>query len=332
MICKSQEHKQYTRTDSDDDEVEVVAASRSSKSAEAETRPVPTSSASIVKAILGEPIELDDDDDKEDEIMEVAAVSGSGSKKENSKSEARDLLFRCKTCKRGAHYACIKESIHTWQYSNDWRCKNCVSWGSPDAMLAWRPVSKDTDISTSGPPLSPNKRIIKPANLPDPKNPSEDAEYLVKFKEQSFRHVQWVPHAWLFAAHKGRLTHFLTKGPIIDIAPEQEEDDDDEKGLDNFGLQANPDAIEKIPKEWSSPDRILEVFYWPKSSYGADYIPSANMKKLSDDPLESIDRIAKIYVKWQGLAYESGELAISSLRLSTKTPSRSYVGRTLSQT
>lgn len=224
------------------------------------------------------------------------------------------LMFRCDFCKRAAHYSCIpEEDVREWQVHNHWRCKDCVTWGQPDAVLAWRPVvdvdgdqaeAPASNASQPHPPSSPTRKTAKPADLPSHKDSAADAEYLVKFKDQSFRHAKWVPHAWLFSAYPHRLRNFLVKGPSVDIPIDNEEDDDH---LEDFGFAANPDGMNKIPKEWTTPDRILEVRY--RAGRGnMNSVPSQEMgRKISDVPEDSVHKIDELYVKWQGLPYESGE-------------------------
>ena len=327
MICKSEEHIQrQTHLDSNiKDEVEVVTRKgQTSTSAEGDAILNNGRKQGVIQSAQqlssSSPL-AKQPDTAEDMGMEFAAIKSTVDATTNKSGHPRmmDLLFRCQTCLRAAHYACLSQSISTWQVANNWQCVSCTSWGTPDAVLAWRPMtnestaSKDLIVNFS----SPSKRLVPPANLPSYKDPSENAEYLVKFKEQSFRQVEWVPHAWLRATYPARLRGFLTKGPSIDISPETGEEVDDQDHLESFGLAPNPDGISKIPKEWLTPDRVLEVEYYPKK--GNDLIPSANLKSLGADPVDSIDRIARLYIKWQGLPYESGMSDDLSSRFSTES-------------
>lgn len=234
----------------------------------------------------------------------------------------KDLLFRCTQCRRTAHYSCIPDPhpADLWQYSWDWHCNDCKTWGPIDAVLAWQPLDwneskadKDGTPAPSSPkrvaPSSPGKQPTLATEIPDHKAPWWNAGYLVKFKETSFRKATWVPHSWLFSAYKQRLRNFLVDGPLIDITPDNAtrdgEDDVAEDHLENFSLQPTPNAFELIPKEWLTPDRVLDVRLKRKSGSGND--PRVlNMKnRISNDPEDTLSRVSEMYVKWQGLPYES---------------------------
>lgn len=237
-------------------------------------------------------------------------------------SSDKNLLSRCTQCRRAAHYSCIPtpDAVDQWQYSWDWHCDDCKAWGPIDAVLAWRPLDweKARGVNDKTPPPaspkrldpgSPGKRPAVTSDLPDHKLPWWNAEYLVKFKETSFRNATWVPHSWLYSAYRQRLRNFLVDGPLVDIKPDNStrdgEEDVEEDHLENFNLAPTPDAFDKIPKEWLTPDRILDVSLRRKSGSGAD--PRVlNMKnRISNDPEHTISRISKIYVKWQGLPYDA---------------------------
>lgn len=254
--------------------------------------------------------------------QEEPTAGGTGQTAADLQASGEDvpaLLFRCDSCRRPAHYGCIgsDDEIERWQEQENWVCSDCRTWGAPDAVLAWRSLDEKVNEAegdsrlplsqgngSARKPSSPGKPT-PPASLPSHKDITCEAEYLVKFQEESFRHAQWVPHAWLFAKYRQRLRNFLVKGPLIDIQPERTgEADEQEDHLDNFSLSPLPDAMDRIPKEWLTPDRILETKYKPRGGW-AD-VDSVNMKNLTTVPEESISRIAKIYVKWQGLPYESG--------------------------
>lgn len=242
---------------------------------------------------------------------------------EVSMPRAKDLLFRCIQCRRAAHYSCIPipYPADVWQYSWDWHCDDCKNWGPIDAVLAWRPLDWEklgTDGRSTPPPPSspkrldpgsPGKRPAVISEIPDYKAPWWNADYLVKFKETSFRNATWVPHSWLYSAYKQRLRNFLVDGPLIDITPDNAtrdgEEDVADDHLENFSLAPSPNAFDKIPKEWLTPDRILDVRLKRKSGTGGD--PRVlNMKnRISNDPEDTITRISEIYVKWHGLPYDT---------------------------
>lgn len=283
---------------------EPIKALSGTKKQSEQPQPKPTLATNGTSGV----IDLSGSDDADMTIE--PAEQGSDAVKEEP---AEPLLFRCKSCKRAAHYECIgAKNVAKWQERQNWHCDECVTLAAPDAVLAWRALNASGDVKPAVPPntpASPTRRsLATSATLPDYTETFQDAEYLVKFKDESFRHVRWVSHAWLKASYPQRLRNFLVKGPSIDIVPETVDTDAQAGYLETFGLAPSPDAIDRIPKEWLTPDRILEVEYHAKGDTHKQLIPSAHMKTMTDDPSESIPRIGRMFIKWQSLPYESGEL------------------------
>ncbi|KAF8913030.1 SNF2 family N-terminal domain-containing protein, partial [Gymnopilus junonius] len=177
---------------------------------------------------------------------------------------ARELLFRCFTCKRLAHYghlpvpSVLSENAHVaevaWHYqdSKSWLCADCSSYKyGVDKIIAWRPYPPDAVESRESNGL-PNYKAPLPR------------EYLVK----------WI----------GKLKHFISGGRKVELLekPDIAEDDameiDQEPGsLFGNGLESRasshklneiavispisplPDAEKRIPKAWKRIDRVLDV-------------------------------------------------------------------------
>jgi chromodomain-helicase-DNA-binding protein 4 len=112
------------------------------------------------------------------------------------------ILFRCGKCLRAAHYECMPEvpteddasdegdhnmlSRQAEYYQRDWQCPDCDRWTSKvDIILAWKP-------------LGANEDDVLPADIERPtvKDTAFPAEYLIKFEGDSYRHLEWVPHAF----------------------------------------------------------------------------------------------------------------------------------------
>lgn len=198
-----------------------------------------------------------------------------------------ELLFRCITCKRLAHYEHLpvpsgmdtpsEESVAVelaehYQNTERWRCADCVSYVySVEHIIAWRPYPKNAVESTD-----------EPANYKS----ALPREYLVKWADRSFRRVQWVPHMWLLATHPSRLKNFITGGTKLNLVdprnattqdgadavmfePGQEPSRDSSVGPDSrvfSPLVPNPDAEQWIPPAWKTVDRVLDVLFWAKRS------------------------------------------------------------------
>jgi chromodomain-helicase-DNA-binding protein 4 len=206
---------------------------------------------------------------------------------------SRELLFRCLTCKRLAHYAHLAipsdadvstDAVNLadyYQNHNQWICSDCSSYVyRVDKILAWRPSPQDA-VETDE---SPNYK----AQLP--------REYLIKWQDRSYRRTQWVPHMWLLSTHTSKLSNFvqgkvarveLLKDPVNDWedATEAVDNDRTESSVPPlvFGdiieestatmpltdastpIGADPDAQRKIPPAWKTVDRVLDFLLWTPS-------------------------------------------------------------------
>jgi chromodomain-helicase-DNA-binding protein 4 len=210
-------------------------------------------------------------------------------------SDALELLFRCKTCKRLAHYTHLPqpepganltpaELAQYYQTENGWECSDCISYvHTLDTILAWRPYPADAVEPHAQSGYIPNPKMRLPR------------EYLVKWLGKSYRRLQWVPHMWLAASYSTKLKNFLTSGPKIQLLdapeeakggqaqgsltmtkPEKEPDPSFLIAMDNSRdpsaqpaseeeqgpSPALPDAERRIPLAWCTIDRLLDVRLW----------------------------------------------------------------------
>jgi chromodomain-helicase-DNA-binding protein 4 len=206
------------------------------------------------------------------------------------------LLFRCITCKRVAHYAhlpippgsedhidlgdAIALAAH---YTKEWECADCVSFTyHVDKILAWRPYPSQAVEPPCGPHEIPNIKSQLPR------------EYLVKWIDRSYRRTQWVPHMWLATKSPTMLRTFLINGPKVELLAEAVTDAKQPAGNDAFGTsdvnlppafeidaedsrassvkpdakslefltRPSPDAERKIPLAWKTADRVLDILLW----------------------------------------------------------------------
>ncbi|PWN49331.1 hypothetical protein IE53DRAFT_380642 [Violaceomyces palustris] len=258
------------------------------------------------------------------------------------------ILFRCKRCRRCSHYECMKSSREGQAaeekaeiaQKSDWQCDDCRRWPNVDQILAWRPLggreSFDPDAGKRSYPLYSPKDDLK-------------REYLVKFQEISFRKMEWVPHAWLSIVASVRLKVFLAHGTRIELEPaalvESQRSSKNAKSLATMALggavgprrtsqrqppkkmvmnevegvvdtgppRPEPDAQQRIPIPWKTPDRILTVRYFAslekdEDQPGGEEIKDENLSKRSTlDPKnlhKSWAHISRMLVKWQDLGYE----------------------------
>ncbi|EIN14062.1 hypothetical protein PUNSTDRAFT_140446 [Punctularia strigosozonata HHB-11173 SS5] len=198
----------------------------------------------------------------------------------------KELLFRCLTCKRPAHYIHLPappEGAHDdpvsyalyYQRETKWLCHDCSSFTfALDKILAWRPY--------------PVNALQPPADSSNYKS-QLPREYLVKWVDRSYRRTSWVPHMWLLSTSPAKLKNFLaggTKVKLLDepvpenaMQPSNVPPDDNlatvesisrdssvpgvpEDSSLNTATTALIDAERRIPPSWKTVDRVLEVLLW----------------------------------------------------------------------
>lgn len=243
-----------------------------------------------------------------------------------------ELLFRCFTCKRLAHYSHmpvpndydpddIAEIASYYQSNTGWKCADCFSLVyMVEHILAWRPFPEDAIEPPRSPSEPPNHKAMLPR------------EYLIKWVDRSYRRVQWVPHGWLLAVAPNKLKNFLRGGPKVSLLPEPISDQvpasgeceqstfeigrqDSETPLaaqDRDGtslLAACPDAERKIPLPWRTTDRVLDVLLWRPSSSSSK---GKKKKARIQSPDDSGDEDPKIQ-RARDAAFSQGEEPPSSL-------------------
>jgi chromodomain-helicase-DNA-binding protein 4 len=193
---------------------------------------------------------------------------------ENLQYNAENVLFRCSICYRAWHYEHLpyrgsnpqrsksgdnvrQERIN--HYTSDFKCLDCLSApGKISNIIAWRP----TDINS-------RKRAPETLDLNDFND--DERQYLVKFEEQSYFCVQWVPGAWVAGAFHGKKAVFLKNRP----PPIMTEEEAIEEGFLRIEI-------------------VLDVEY-------TSYIP---VGQDVDVDLARIKEVSKAYVKFKGLGYD----------------------------
>ncbi|KAF8707907.1 Class II histone deacetylase complex subunits 2 and 3, partial [Rhizoctonia solani] len=167
---------------------------------------------------------------------------------------APQILFRCITCRRPAHWqhlpprdpndkhqntASQVAEAYVEPGPNQWKCHECLRLKYPvESILGWRPDPPGA-IET-----------LARGQIPKPKD-MLPREYLVKFKERGFKRVEWVPHMWMLAMHEGLLRNFLKDGTKLHLL-----EDDSEEFLDKIGKVEQSDDKQK---DKSSANRVLDA-------------------------------------------------------------------------
>ncbi|KAF9527780.1 SNF2 family N-terminal domain-containing protein [Crepidotus variabilis] len=204
------------------------------------------------------------------------------------RSIARELLFRCFTCKRLCHYQhlpkplgfeedTVAEVAEYYQNSKNWLCADCSSFKyGLDKIIAWRPYPANA-VEAAG--RKGESAANYKSQLP--------REYLVKWTGRSYRRLDWVPHMWLLSTHPGKLKHFVAGGTKVELLEEPLKDEENvmevdeastlpsfEKNVEstaNFDkpeitlvspAAAMPDAERRIPLHWKTVHRVLDVNLW----------------------------------------------------------------------
>ncbi|KAI0322695.1 hypothetical protein OF83DRAFT_1092474 [Amylostereum chailletii] len=201
---------------------------------------------------------------------------------------AEELLFRCQTCRRLAHYSHLPIPdfdfdvdpedpsdrailAKYYQRNTQWACGDCSSYVfKAEKIVAWRAYPPNAQ-QPSYPGGVPPPKVMLPR------------EYLVKWQDRSWRRTEWVPHGWLAAVQPGLLRNFLTSGSKIELLKEAVSEDRVANDVAEGGvgeghdesrdsstkpepvaalLDACPDAERRIPPAWKTVDRVLDVLMW----------------------------------------------------------------------
>ena len=251
-------------------------------------------------------------------------------RQENPDSEdalSRELLFRCFTCKRLAHYehlpkpnflpddATIPDIAEHYQAAKSWLCADCSSFSyKVDKIIAWRPYP-----STAKDPYPLNEVANHYREL-------LPREYLVKWQGRSYRRLSWVPHMWLVSTSQ-LLRHFLQRGTKVQLLePEVAEamDVDQEAGsgpelfddkdlaseeVDVTNASSSPSALTDaerwISPLWKTTDRLLDILLWlPKQKKAKK---SKNKKITVIDSSEEEDELDEEQEEESRAIFEQGE-------------------------
>ncbi|KAI0801048.1 hypothetical protein C8Q74DRAFT_1364698 [Fomes fomentarius] len=261
-----------------------------------------------------------------------------------------ELLFRCFTCKRLAHYAHlpvpdgydpddtpVTELASYYQYETGWKCADCASYVYVvEHILAWRPYPEDAVEPTRAPNEYPNHKAMLPR------------EYLVKWVDRSYRRVQWVPHGWLLAVASNKLRNFLVGGSKVTLLPEPGSEQqhsateenvtafeigrdgiEDQQGMkdgeETKQLTAIPDAEKRIPPAWRTVDRVLDIRLWRSSKV------LKGKKKKRMVSFDDEDDVTSEVAEARDQAHNQGEEPPSHLMVSIEEY-ESHVGRELNET
>ncbi|KAF9015550.1 SNF2 family N-terminal domain-containing protein [Cyathus striatus] len=223
------------------------------------------------------------------------------------------LIFRCFTCKRPAHYTHMQwpagfddkqplgEVATYYQRDTSWLCADCSSYQySLDKIIAWRLYPPDANE----PRYADGDAAHYKENLP--------REYLVKWVGRSYKRMEWVPHMWLVSTSSQKLKNFLLGGTKVELLQEPIDDTaatDAEGGDTSFQLGASstiskvthsmpvlpsgsmPDAEHRIPPAWKTVDRILDVVLWYPQA------PATRLHVRSNKGVKKDNKVSSLSIK-----------------------------------
>lgn len=241
---------------------------------------------------------------------------------EEVEEDDENLLFRCISCKRPAHWICMpfdkdddsssdieiaqnesaeRLDTHHLQdraqyYQSDWKCDDCDRWtAKPDVILAWRPFAFE----------SMDEKQLKNADMPSHRDPHAPVEYYIKWQEQSYRRAEWVPHAFckrysdmkicpgltliaslVAATSNARLRNFLERGSELRDAAAEEANVNEDEGQGR-GTLVDVSKFGKAPNPRADEDI-------PRDWVSIDRVINCTFKSKSGDDFVEADRAKNI--------------------------------------
>ena len=191
--------------------------------------------------------------------------SAEGEEEQAPEAES-EHVFRCLTCKRACHYEHLAtpkaldedaELVEIAQYyQKNWLCMDCASLHyTAEKIIAWRPYPPNA-VETSSSKEPPHYKSQLPR------------EYLIKWKDRSYRRTTWVPHMWLLSMQPGLLRVFIQQGSKVELVPGLTGEEITARAQDLNAsalsgiVEAMPNAETLIPERWKTIDRLLDIRLW----------------------------------------------------------------------
>jgi hypothetical protein len=226
-------------------------------------------------------------------------------------TEKRLFFFRCFRCGYIAHETCLppledepanldEDDLlvkRIKKYRRDWKCFLCVQWNHDiDKIIAYQePEDADLTEEAQDTENSRSTIVISDDDLPKVEDDSDfdtkdecknqnkeqsnvegERRFLVKWKDCSYRHVEWVPEQWLVGVNPSAVRAFLRKEPT----PAFKQD--------------------VVMPEWTRIDRILNVEF----KNGKTLLEVKFRSSREED--EAMKRVKSALIKWKGLHYDEG--------------------------
>ncbi|KAI8144647.1 P-loop containing nucleoside triphosphate hydrolase protein [Fennellomyces sp. T-0311] len=167
------------------------------------------------------------------------------------------VLFRCRRCTRAYHYSCIPgsdddEGRGNPLHENHWACGQCARYSkSVDVIVTWR---------IAGDPPIENVQVPYDTAAPSTR------QYLIKWQDTGYTHMDWVSETWLNRIAAQKLKHFANRQRH----------------------QGFITADEAVPKEWMTVERILTA-----EDHDGETVKGGSIKQVK-----------RAFVKYHGLTYD----------------------------
>lgn len=164
----------------------------------------------------------------------------------------------CDKCDRSIHLKCLEDKSSRFQSKTKWICVECSSYTNEvGRVLTRRPVAENV------------------------------YEYLVKFKEKSYRDVAWVSQSWLESISIVRV-----------------------RWADKKFAEKTPSPEEAVPAKWLLVDKVLSV-EWKRKGHQPRFTGTRSSRILdsddegySDSVEKELEMSSRLLIKWQGLDYD----------------------------
>ena len=187
-------------------------------------------------------------------------------------NNALKVLFRCKDCHRAWHIEHLPPARNS-EVSTDLREERLkdysVDWQCNECNGARYKIDKLVAWRPTSVELATSQGILTFFDVPD-----DEKELLVKWESKSYAHCTWMPGAWVFGVAAGAMRMSFGK-----------------HDAHTSRLSLTDDTA--YPEEYLLPDIILR----------AKFKDGTHLAKSKTAELANIDKVSKIYVKFQGLSY-----------------------------
>jgi hypothetical protein len=241
--------------------------------------------------------------------------------------EMLGMPVMCISCTRPVHQVCLRRNAEDGECDDeDWRCSECIRWSDPvHRIFVWRTVSAPYPskyATQTAEALAKNPDELGELTMADCLanfeffSKAKLREFLIKFKNRSYRAAEWVPETWLSRVNAQLYSQFIRRQnqPVSSSSSaneydsetsEENEDSSIMRGTDTSTLSVNtapsrdnfmpflaePPPLDKVLlPAWFKVDRILGI-EWREDADAMMDVKKRLVKraKLRDDARKECD-------------------------------------------